>query len=112
MVDKTKRQMKEEWLQALRSGKYAQVEGTLKGITEDEEEGYCCLGVFCSAVLGEEPEVCVEDPDSGVLNEGSHSTYEYFQRLLLGVDDLGIKMNDEGCTFESIADMIEKEWEV
>lgn len=109
---KSKKQMKEEWLQALRSGKYAQVEGTLKGITEDGEAGYCCLGVFCSVVLGEEPEVREVDPETGILDEGPHSTYTYFNELLEGVDELGMKMNDEGFNFESIADMIEKEWEV
>ena len=111
MTDKSKKQMKEEWLQALRSGKYAQVEGTLKGITEDGEAGYCCLGVFCSVVLGEEPEVCVFD-EGGYIFEGPKETYSELTALFEGLEEDWMKMNDEGYTFESIADMIEKEWEV
>jgi len=111
MVDKTKRQMKEEWLQALRSGKYAQVKGTLKGVTEDGEEGYCCLGVFASVVLGEEPPLCVPDED-GELDEGPQSTYSKIEGICPQVQMSGIEMNDGGKSFSIIADMIEKEWKV
>lgn len=36
-----KREAKQEWVAALRSGAYAQIRGRLKG-----KEGYCCLGVL------------------------------------------------------------------
>ena len=111
MNPKTKQQMKTEWLEALRSGKYPQVQGTLKGLTEDGEEGYCCLGVFCSVVLGEEPELCVEDEDS-VLYEGPSETYIKLTNIIGGVEGKGIDMNDNGEDFSTIADMIEEEWEV
>lgn len=35
-----------EWQQALESGKYYQIQGTL--VSDDgDNSGYCCLGVFC-----------------------------------------------------------------
>ena len=37
----------EGWLITLESGNYHQVDGFLKGFTEDGELGYCCLGVYC-----------------------------------------------------------------
>jgi len=111
MNPKTKQQMKTEWLEALRSGKYPQVQGTLKGITGDGEEGYCCLGVFCSVVLGEEPELCVEDGDLEIY-EGPSETYIKLTNIIGGVEGKGIDMNDNGEDFSTIADMIEEEWEV
>jgi len=110
MSTKSNQQMKTEWLEALRSGKYPQVQGTLKGLTEDEEEGYCCLGVFCSVVLGEEPELCVFE--DFCLEEGPTETYSEISVILGSVAERGIGMNDDGCTFSTIADMIEEEWEV
>ena len=40
-----------KWVEALRSGKYSQCEGTLQNV-----EGYCCLGVACD-VYEKEAEV-------------------------------------------------------
>jgi len=111
MSTKTKQQMKTEWLEALRSGKYPQVQRALKGITGDGEEGYCCLGVFCSVVLGEEPELCVVDEYSGFV-EGPEETYSKISVILGDVATMGIKMNDRDYTFSTIADMIEEMWEV
>jgi len=111
MSTKSNQQMKTEWLEALRSGKYPQVQGTLKGLTEDGKEGYCCLGVFCSVVLGEEPELCVEDEDL-VLYEGPSETYIKITNIIGWVEAKGIDMNDNGEEFSTIADMIEEEWEV
>ena len=102
MNPKTKQQMKTEWLEALRSGDYPQVRGTLKGVTEGGEVGYCCLGVFCSVVLEEDPQ----------LYENHDEVYSNLKNLLLGVDRRGIRMNDRGDSFLAIADMIEKGWEV
>lgn len=36
-------QLKAKWIEALRSGKYAQAVGRLR----DDENCYCCLGVLC-----------------------------------------------------------------
>ena len=109
---KSKQQMKTEWLEALRSGEYKQVRGTLKGLTEDEEVGYCCLGVFASVVLGEEPPLCVPDEDGEYLDEGPQSTYNKIEGICPEVQETGIEMNDGGKSFSVIADMIEEEWKV
>lgn len=41
-----KTEIKDEWLIALRSGKYKQATGKLKS-----SDGFCCLGVLCEAIL-------------------------------------------------------------
>jgi hypothetical protein len=40
----TKGEARKLWIEALRSGKYGQTNGTL-----ENEDGYCCLGVACMA---------------------------------------------------------------
>lgn len=37
-----KKEIKEKWIDALRSGEYTQTQGSLR-----KENGYCCLGVLC-----------------------------------------------------------------
>lgn len=107
---KTQSQMKQEWIDALRSGKYLQARDTLKGAQDESDPvGYCCLGVFCS-INGKEPETHFTDED-GNLYEGDHSFYNFCKDHIPGdVKDQGIQMNDYGKTFEEIADMIEREW--
>ena len=41
-----KKEIADMWCDALRSGEYKQVKGTLCGIRKDGEVGYCCLGVL------------------------------------------------------------------
>ena len=41
-----KAEIKEQWLKDLRSGDFAQVEGSLS-----DGEGYCCLGVLCEQAV-------------------------------------------------------------
>lgn len=95
---------KQKWIEALRSGKYIQTRGTLKS-----SEGYCCLGVFLSAVEGEEPPVCHEE--DGITDTGPAEMYSKCRKLLPeGLVSKGISMNDEGKTFLEIADMIEEHW--
>ena len=100
-----------DWVAALRSGKYKQQQGTLKG-----EEGYCCLGVFCS-INGKEPEVApfriYDSEDQLLVNiyEGSSVLYEFCNQSINNsfIYDSAIEMNDEGKSFEEIANFIEKE---
>lgn len=40
---KLTKQLKQDWLDALKSGKYVQTTGQL----HSEDNKYCCLGVFC-----------------------------------------------------------------
>ena len=100
-----------DWVAALRSGKYKQQQGTLKG-----EEGYCCLGVFCS-INGKEPEVAsflYDEEGEQMINdlyEGDGELYEFCRRNIDNsfIYDSATEMNDEGKSFERIADYIERE---
>jgi hypothetical protein len=56
-------QLKQQWIDALRSGKYQQAKHKLKG-----EDGFCCLGVLCD----------VYDPNSwGRLEEIKDDVFGY-----------------------------------
>jgi len=44
-LPKLKPEIKERWLEALRSGKYKQTTGYLR-----DDDGFCCLGVLCDVV--------------------------------------------------------------
>ena len=106
------------WVEALRSGRYEQTTGRLRG-----ETGYCCLGVACDI--------------SGLADWAEAGSDEYpwsyggAEEILpdgvaewLGVEDVSpmvfwelrdtqeelASLNDEGRTFAEIADAIEKEW--
>jgi hypothetical protein len=107
----TEQEIKTKWLEALRSGKYRQVQGTLKGITEDGQEGYCCLGVLLS-IQGIEPPVCVaEEKSLNGIDEGPKDLYDRTAEIIGAcVQEIGIDMNDSGNTFREIADAIEKRW--
>lgn len=108
-------EIKARWLEALRSGRYAQTKRTLR-----DENGFCCLGVLCDVVA----------PDLGLqwkenLVNGSRFNIANSISLLptavmaatglLHADavlDSGlslIELNDNGHSFSEIADIIEKE---
>ena len=108
------KEMKQKWLEALRSGEYKQTKGTLKGVNEDGEVGYCCLGVFLSAVLEDEPpKAYLEEGYETYADEGPQEMYNKTMSILgEGIQQAGIDMNDFGKSFVEIADMIEKEWMV
>jgi hypothetical protein len=109
-------QIKQKWVSALRSGKYQQTQRRLH-----DENGFCCLGVLCD-LYGKENNV-----EWDLANNG-HNVY-VFQDMVgclpvsvkewadledcnPRVDDQTdslIGLNDTGCTFEQIADVIEKQ---
>jgi len=107
MTDKKLPENIQKWLDALRSGKYTQQQGTLKG-----PDGYCCLGVYCSIMGKEPPEVSEEDLESSVKDsEGPHELYDFCRKYVdSDIVEAGINMNDNGYNFSEIADMVEKEW--
>lgn len=51
-----KKEIADMWCDALRSGEYKQVKGTLCGIRKDGEVGYCCLGVLTDLYMKERKE--------------------------------------------------------
>lgn len=101
--------LKAKWLEALRSGKYAQTQKAL-----NDGQGFCCLGVLCDLMNpdgwdsglwsqdweAEEPQWCDGDLDSSTrLRVGLSSDSEVTL----------IRMNDEEKkNFTEIADWIEE----
>ena len=99
--------MRQEWAEALRSGKYAQTKRVLR-----RKDGYCCLGVACDLFGG-----------GSWLND-QQGIYWYrtkgrdcdvqlpaaLQRALgldNGTEVTLMDMNDRGESFDTIADYIE-----
>ncbi len=114
--DKMDPELKEEWVAALRSGKYEQGIGTLRS---ESGKRFCCLGVLCDIL---EPEGWELTPHN--ITDGNY----YFHTLAdLGgalihkqfLKEFGIKgsaacnlaqlNDDDRYTFEMIANVIEKE---
>jgi len=108
--------VKEDWVEALRSGEYYQAESFL-----DSDNGQCCLGVLCD-ILDEDwtiLEYNTEDSSGnrmdirGVRVYGSDNYSMPSYKLLnkVGLTDRTAltlaTMNDEGATFKEIADYIE-----
>ena len=103
-------EIKQRWVDALRSGEYEQTRGTLhKG------DSYCCLGVLC-LVMGM-TKVPLDANGNGYFIDsdgaevgGFISNQEHLDTLGLEVHDIPplYHMNDsEGRTFNQIADYIE-----
>jgi hypothetical protein len=118
--------IKAEWVAALKSGEYKQGQGALRG----EDEKMCCLGVLC--------EIAVKHGVIPAPNKGDdyEKNYEYgpsretaFPPAAVWRDwalmeapdpmvpkpnpdaegDIGLAgLNDDGYTFDQIADLIEK----
>ena len=105
-------QVKQKWLSALRSGDYQQTRSYLRN-----EDGFCCLGVLCD-LYGKEHNVEWKLVDAGIY-------YEFQDKKAIlplsviewaGVEDDNpeicetplSRLNDNGSTFNEIADLIEK----
>lgn len=108
-----------KWAAALRSDEYPQG----KGMLQDDEGNYCCLGVLCKVAekegvivimdklfgglkgttLGDQPHVLAW---SGIRN--NHGTYPNSKGYMHSITYL----NDEGSSFSEIADIIESFWEL
>lgn len=63
-----KPEIKELWVEALRSGEYEQGRGRLTQWNQDGDEMFCCLGVLCDIAIKNGVEVpvtdwCYEDSD-------------------------------------------------
>jgi hypothetical protein len=99
------------WFEALRSGEYKQVQGTLCGELPDGDVGYCCLGVYNK--LFEVGEMKAEGYNTGPYentyhHEGPKDTYNNL-RVEIGEElvEEGIDMNDAGKSFVRIAHELE-----
>jgi hypothetical protein len=137
-----KPEVKEKWVEALRSGDYTQAKGKLTKTDPDGEPvGYCCLGVLCDLALLDGVDLDIEAKTVEYLNDPAskmhfltYNAYSDMQPeevnvwagLSRGGDTVedptrpGIfissataaevlaGLNDNGSTFEEIADIIEK----
>lgn len=90
-------QLKAKWVEALRSGKYLQTQHQLK-----DDVGFCCLGVLCD----------IQGADFEAIREeyGTLSLSVNPAKYLDGVESTSrlSLMNDNGSSFDEIAEFIEK----
>jgi hypothetical protein len=108
-------QVKQKWVDALRSGDYQQGQCYLR-----TNSGFCCLGVLCD-LYGKENNV-----EWNLANNGHNYEFQEFESYLPSsvrkwadleycnppVNDEEstlVRLNDSGSTFEQIADVIEKQ---
>lgn len=101
------KEWKEKWIKALCSGKYKQGRGQLR-----REDEFCCLGVFCDIYDPNEWRLAgrVKGYVYGDYDDSMFIPREIRDSLditMLSHRDL-IYMNDNGATFEQIADYIEE----
>lgn len=99
--------LQQKWVDALRSGKYAQCTGRLKSL----DNHYCCLGV-AEELLGPFEATIVDNGFATYYyydGEGATLTSTTFKMLAMTCDGMAklINKNDFGATFEEIADYIE-----
>jgi hypothetical protein len=112
--------IKQEWTADLRSGKYKQGKGGLRN--PPPENGYCCLGVLCD-IISRKPEFQHWQWDGGffqsihahIYNNSTVVANESYVPDSLA-DAIGLahhqqralaSFNDQGFSFEQIADKIE-----
>lgn len=114
------KQIKARWVEALRSGSYAQGRHTLRS----PRDTYCCLGVLCDLAvrdgegewfdlateLQDGPHWHVKDGAHGFSQTGLPRHIMNWAGVRPAKQDTLIQMNDqEGSSFEEIAQYIEEE---
>lgn len=102
-----------KWIAALRSGEYKQCQNRLQN-----EDKFCCLGVACMVYEKETGKEAVRGSESGELDGLSLNAQPDVFNWLGLYNDNGdakkttlpalIQLNDDGKSFEDIADHIEK----
>lgn len=111
--------VKREWVSALRSGKYRQIDNQLT----DGANGYCCLGVLCKVLGKTDGDMLGHDMPQALgigesltiteLNEYGMYSFKYplptatFALHYNGaLEPLSVLNDDKGLTFEEIATLI------
>jgi hypothetical protein len=108
---KMKPEIKQKWCSALRSGEYQQGRGRLR----DRSNGFCCLGVLSDLYIkekGETWDLLEEENIYTVHGEPNYLTSDVAEWAELDHQfynpaNVATK-NDEGWTFDRIADFIEE----
>lgn len=120
--------VKELWVNALRSGKYAQTKGCLHN-----PQGYCCLGVLCDLYIQEDPfertwniltndgckvyRYCLDSNEetlpSSVMNWAELKNSNPMVTIVVNDEETEeqtlAELNDFGNDFVKIAELIEKQ---
>lgn len=117
-------EVKEAWIQALRSGDYVQGQYHLRQQVpgdDQEEDRYCCLGVLCDLALKEgvlkPQDVFISAHFTGSYVYGGTTSFpppkvRQWAGIAPGNDDIGklSDMNDSYMkSFDDISDYIERE---
>lgn len=120
-----KQEFVKPWTDALRSGEYQQATGVLKRVEPEDGElvvkGFCCLGVLCDinkdAVGGEwndKGSFIVKDDRATVFLSPHIQRLTEMRTIVGGIPDIQktlTSMNDNGKSFDEIADFIDANWE-
>ena len=111
-----RKEIAKRWIAALRSGDYTQQKGSLANLHRTQ---HCCLGVLCELAIKEGVEIDTYETVPGFDDECAYLPYRVqdwagirnrYGQSTEGDIDL-MAMNDEGHTFDAIADVIETGWE-
>lgn len=108
-----KAETKAKWLEALRSGKYKQCEGSLR----NDVGGFCCLGVLHDVTGGKWhknrfSEICTGSKNRMNSDADMLEGIVFLQGLDRFIAAQLAELNDKGKTFEEIADVIEEKVKV
>ncbi len=100
--------LRQRWIEALRSGKYRQMKGGLR-----KGASFCCLGVLCD----------IRDPTGWEAHPHAYDKSRYLGTLFLpptevrlevaisyGYANLLAQLNDNGKSFAEIADKLEEDF--
>lgn len=108
MLNKPWPELKQIWVDALRSGDYKQTKKTLHNL---DDGGFCCIGVACVVWEIATPEEIGVKLGVYDVSKGDRPFYNYWQSMKNGLKTAQSKligMNDRGHTFAEIADFIEE----
>ena len=107
-----KQEIKKKWIAALRSGEYQQTCEVLRN-----EDGFCCLGVLTDLYIKENSLEWKKEPSGDYSFKNEEALPPSVVREWAGMENwqtahgyLYYQLNDEeGYTFEQIADIIKSE---
>ena len=111
-----RKEIAEKWVEALRSGDYTQQKGSLANLYRTQ---HCCMGVLCEVAIKEGMELDTYKTAPGFDDERAYLPYRVQTwagvRSRYGQSTEGdinlVTMNDDGHTFDHIADTIDERWE-
>lgn len=124
-LESMEKELKQNWIKALRSGKYKQGIGALCRVDANGETSYCCMGVLMEVIYGED----VWTTETAHLQDGSYKKGLHDKNYawppkdivkslgvlngrgltpLASMNDGGGKFHGNQQSFEQIADWIEE----